>query len=88
MLLSIYVKPGSRQDQIEYDQEGNLKVKIRAQPVDGKANKYLVEYLSKVFGVPKSYIQILKGTTNQHKKVEIEGEDEKLREVLDKIKNT
>jgi uncharacterized protein (TIGR00251 family) len=82
MLLSIHVKPNSKTDQIGYDAYGNLKVKIRAQPVDGKANEYLIEYLSGIFGVPKSHITLLKGSNNQHKKVEISGDEAKLSTIL------
>ena len=82
MLLSIQVKPNSKTDQIGYDAQGNLKVKIRAQPVDGKANDYLMDYLSGIFEVPKSHIRLLKGSKNQHKKVEILGNPEILSTIL------
>ena len=32
-------------------------LKIKAPPVDGKANKYLIGYLSEVFGLPKKNIE-------------------------------
>lgn len=86
MILTIHVKPNSKVDQIGFDEEGNLKVKIRAQPVDGKANKYLQEYLATIFNVSKSKIQILKGSNSQHKKVEILAQDSVIEEVLQKLK--
>ena len=55
--------------------DGSLKVKIRAQPVEGKANKYLVEFLSGVFSLPKSKVTLLKGETNSFKTLEIEAEE-------------
>jgi uncharacterized protein (TIGR00251 family) len=82
MLLSIHVKPNSKTDHIGCDAHGNLKVKIRAQPVDGKANDYLIDYLSGIFGVPKSHIRLLKGSKNQYKKVEILGDLEILSTIL------
>ena len=39
MLLRIKVKPNSKTDEIIREADGSLKVKIRAQPVEGKANK-------------------------------------------------
>ncbi len=71
----MHVKPNSKTDQIGYDEYGNLKVKIRAQPVHGKANQYLIEYLSGIFKVPKSHITIKKRSNNQHKKLEISGNE-------------
>jgi len=62
MLLRIKVKPNSKTDEIIREADGSLKVKIRAQPVEGKANKYLLEYLAKVLGLPKSSLSLLKGS--------------------------
>ena len=56
MLLRLKVKPGSKKDEILREDDRTLTVKIRAQPVDGKANKYLIEYFSKILNVPKSKI--------------------------------
>ena len=63
-----------------------MKVKIKAQPVDGKANQYLIEYLAEIFEVSKSKVEILKGSNNQHKKVEIFDEEEKITSILHQIK--
>lgn len=87
MILTIHVKPNSKIDQIGFDEEGNLKVKIRAQPVDGKANKYLQEYLAGIFNIPKSKIQILKGSNSQHKRVEILAPDVEIGEILKRLKS-
>ena len=82
MVLRIKVKPNSKTDEIIREADGTLKVKIRAQPVEGKANKYLVEYLSGLLKIPKSKITILKGAANAFKTLEIEV-DEKV--VLSKL---
>ncbi len=88
MVLTIHVKPNCKVDQIGFDEEGNLKVKIRAQPVDGKANKYLQEYLAGIFNVPKSKVQILKGANSQHKKVEIQASDSDIEEIIHGLKQS
>ncbi|HSZ24706.1 MAG TPA: DUF167 domain-containing protein [Cytophagaceae bacterium] len=85
MTLYIVVKPNSKTDSIGYDEQGNLKVKIKAPPVDGKANQYLIKYLAEVFEVSKSNVEIMKGSNNQHKKVEISGDDVRLWAILEKI---
>ena len=64
MLIRIQVKPNSKTDSISIDNGGVLKVKIRAEPVEGKANKYLLKYLSALFRVSKSKIEIIKGHTS------------------------
>ena len=45
----------------------SVKIKMTAPPVDGKANKCLIEYLSKLFRVPKTSIVILRGETSKDK---------------------
>ena len=75
MLLRVKVKPNSNKDEIIREADGVLKVKIKAPPVEGKANKYLVAYLSEVFKLPKSKITLLKGETNSFKTLEIEADE-------------
>jgi uncharacterized protein (TIGR00251 family) len=82
MILHLTVKPGSRKDEFIVEKDGNIKVKIKEQPIEGKANKYLLNYLSMVFGVPKSKVELLKGENNPHKKVSIDIEEELGRKVL------
>ena len=67
----IKVKPGSFKDEILIDENNDWTVKIRAKPIDGEANVYLVDYLSKQFNINKSGIRIEKGTTNQYKTLSI-----------------
>ena len=76
MLLRIKVKPNSKTDEIIREADGSLKVKIRAQPIEGKANKYLLEYLSKVLGLPKSKLNLLKGESSSFKTVEIDAAED------------
>ena len=46
-------------------------VKVNAPAKEGKANKKLVEILSKHFSKPKSSIRIVKGLTSKNKVIEI-----------------
>lgn len=85
MKLRIKVKPNSKTDIVIREADGLLKVKIKAPPVEGKANKYLVEYLSKVLNLPKSKISLLKGETNSYKTLQIDAEENYINEILSKI---
>lgn len=70
MKLEIKVIPGARKNALQ--QEGDLyKIYLQAPPVEGKANKALVEFLSDYFHVPKSRIDIIKGLKSRHKIVMI-----------------
>ncbi|MBI4930954.1 MAG: DUF167 domain-containing protein [Bacteroidetes bacterium] len=76
MQIRCIVKPKSKIDSVSVNADGSLRIKIKAQPVNGKANAYLVEYLSEVFGLPKKNIEIISGFTSSHKRLNIVAEDE------------
>ena len=53
-----------------------LKIRLKAPPVDGEANKCLIQYLSEAFMPPKKTISISKGLTSRLKTVSIKPIDE------------
>ena len=54
------------------DENGNplLKMKLAAPPVDGKANKALITFLAKSFGVPKLSLTLVRGAKNRQKTID------------------
>jgi uncharacterized protein (TIGR00251 family) len=80
--LRIRVKPGSSRDEVSFDTEGQLTVKIREKPIDGAANDYLIKFLSKEFGLPKSSILLEKGSTSRFKKISLNVSPDKLQNLL------
>lgn len=85
MKLHLKVKPNSKSDEWIREADGSLKLKIKAQPVEGKANKYLIDYLSKILGLPKSSIVLAKGDTNQFKTFEIDADEAEVMEKIEKM---
>ncbi len=71
MKLSIAVVPRSSQNELITLPGGTYKAKLKAAPVDGAANKMLIELLSETFGVSKSRIAIVGGLRGKKKIVEI-----------------
>lgn len=67
----ISVLPRSSRDEVVAETCSYLKVKLKAAPVGGEANKALVTFLSKKFDIPKSNVEILKGLTTKEKLVRI-----------------
>lgn len=88
-VLQLRISPNASKNEIIKATDG-IKVKITAQPIDGKANKALIEFLSKQFKVPKSYFEILKGETSKDKTVLINNIDtakiNQINELLNNIK--
>ena len=71
--MRIYVKviPRSSKNEVVEISQGEYKVKLTAPPVDGEANKMLVEILAKHFDVSKSLVSIIGGKSTRKKLVEI-----------------
>lgn len=51
-------------------------MKIKAPPVEGKANKEIISYLSRLLKVPKKSIEIKSGQNNPYKVIRVTGLDE------------
>jgi uncharacterized protein (TIGR00251 family) len=82
MMIHVHVKPNAKTDSITITENNELHVRIREVPVDGKANKYLVGYLSKIFKVTKSSVIISKGLSTPHKIITIVANDEHIKNIL------
>ena len=67
-------------DGIEVDASGerHLKVRVRAVPEKGQANKALTALIAKAAGVPKSAVSLLSGDTQRKKILRIEGDPEEI----------
>lgn len=72
LVVRLKIIPNSSRNEVIWENEG-LKVKITAQPIENKANKALIEFLSKTLKIAKSNIQILKGELNKEKALLILG---------------
>lgn len=66
LIVKVRIVPNSSKNDIIIEDEF-IKVKVTAQPIENKANKALIEFLSKKIKVPKTYIEILKGETSKEK---------------------
>ena len=66
ILVNLRLSPNAKKNEIIKDGD-IIKVKITALPIDGKANKALVEFFAKNFKIPKTSIEILKGENTKEK---------------------
>ena len=68
IILQIKISPNSSKNEFIKNND-SIKLKITVPPVDGKANKAVIDLLSKSFKVPKSYFEILRGETSKEKTI-------------------
>ena len=71
MKIQIKVVPNAKKSEIVGNEAGLLKIKLKAPPVDGKANIELIKFLSDYLDIPKSQITIVHGETGRTKLVEV-----------------
>lgn len=71
LLLDCRLQPKAATDEFVGEHDGQLKIRITAPPVDGKANAHLVKFLGKAFGVPQSHVTIERGETGRSKRIRI-----------------
>jgi hypothetical protein len=74
--LSVRIQPRASKNELLYQADGTLKIRLTAPPVDGAANEALIRFLSDRFSTPKSQIEIVSGHTGRDKIVRIHGKSE------------
>jgi uncharacterized protein (TIGR00251 family) len=72
-LLRIRVQPRAKRDEVVGERDGAIVIRLKAPPVDGKANAALTAFIAKAAGVPRSRVEIVKGATAREKTVRVEG---------------
>lgn len=71
LILFCHLQPGARQDDYVGLHDNRLKIRIKAPPVEGKANKYLVQFLADSFGVPARQVMVENGELARQKTIRI-----------------
>jgi len=72
-ILPVRTHPGARRNEIRGVQDGMLKVSVTQSPEKGKANKAVIELLSKKLGLKKSQIELIAGETSHQKRFLVRG---------------
>ena len=71
--LEVSIQPSASQNKIVAYENNILKLKIAAPPVEGKANRKVIEFLSSMLGIKKTSIFVKSGLTSKHKILVISG---------------
>lgn len=71
--LSVRIQPRASKNEIVPMENGGLKIRLTAPPVDGAANEALVKFLSDTLSITKSQIEIVSGHSSRNKIIRIEG---------------
>lgn len=81
--LRIKVVPNANANEVIGWEEDYLKIRLRAVPEKGKANKALIAFLADWLKISKSSITLTKGETSRLKVLKIELSKQKLMKVIE-----
>ncbi len=71
--VAVQIQPNARKTEVLGVLDDALKIKLAAQPIEGKANEALVKWLASALGVSRSSVTLTHGLTNKKKLLEVEG---------------
>ncbi|MBU2168598.1 MAG: DUF167 domain-containing protein [Alphaproteobacteria bacterium] len=79
--ISVRLTPGAAHDRLDgwdSDPEGRpvLKARVRARPIEGRANEALVRLVAGALGLPRGAVSMHQGDRSRTKRLEITGMDE------------
>ena len=73
VLLEVLVQPRASRTRAVGEHDGRLKIQLAAPPVDGEANRALVEFLAEALGIRKGDVAIEHGETGRRKTIRVAG---------------
>lgn len=76
LILTCHLQPKASKTEVVGLHGDALKIRIKAPPVDGKANLELVKFLAKEFAVNKRAVSLVSGELSRHKRVRIDNPEQ------------
>ena len=73
VVLRVRVQPRASRNSASMDPEGRIRVALTAPPVEGAANKALVDFIAQTLGVPRRQVRIESGEKSRDKTLMISG---------------
>ncbi len=86
VIVSVRVQPRASRSRVEAPRDGAVVVRVTAPPVEGEANRALLETVAEWLGVRKSQVSLTAGQTSRHKRVLVAGVDpETVRRAVERL---
>ena len=73
--LEVKVIPGASRDEVAGTMGNAVKIKLRAPPVEGRANEALIEFLAARLDLPRRALSLVRGDTSRQKLLRVDGLD-------------
>ena len=73
LLLRVVAHPGAGRSEVAGQHGDALRVKVAAPPVDGRANRAVIELIAELFGVKSAQVTLDRGESSRSKRLRVEG---------------
>ncbi len=73
LLLRVRVTPRARGNALTVDAEGTVRARLAAPPVEGAANRALIELLADGLGLKRASIELVRGARGRDKTIAVHG---------------
>lgn len=73
VVLEVRVVPRARANALTRDPSGLLRARLTAPPVDGAANRALIDLLARALGVRRGDLEVIHGARGRDKRVVVRG---------------
>jgi uncharacterized protein (TIGR00251 family) len=72
--ITVKVQPRARKTEVAgIMDDGTIRIRVAAPPVEGAANKALIEFLAKILDIPGKQIDIVAGESSERKLISLVG---------------
>jgi uncharacterized protein len=71
--IEVYIQPGASRTELAGVHDGAIKIRVAAPPVDGAANRALIDFIARQLGIAKRSVRLVSGETRRRKILEIDG---------------
>ena len=71
--LAVQITPNAKKTEVIGVLDDALKLKLQAQPIEGRANEALVRFLASALSVSRGSVVITHGLTSKRKLIEVRG---------------
>jgi len=71
LTLDLHIQPGASRTEVAGEHGDRLKLRVAAPPVDGAANRAVVEFVAERLNVARATVSVVRGTTSRAKTVAV-----------------
>ena len=71
MRINVKARPNAKEEKVEKLDESSFVVSVKEPPVQGKANRAIINALAMYFGIASARVKIVSGWSSRQKVIEI-----------------